>query len=181
MASTPIKLDEMALLKCVSIKLTDDIMCLVTQQYHTEVNPETGKKDRAKSVYRWLARVCKIEDVKKTIREYMMDEHRLEAWTWPNDPTWNGKILARDSTKYAAGCWLNTKLKKMVDFDTALKVFKGWVKCKDEYNLNATYDTEGYKADNGDTVNLTDKEALIAHCGQNLFKARILKSQMPIC
>ena len=58
------KADEMVILKAVSFKLDDEKMCIVTYQYHVERGPD-DKVLRAKSRYRWLARVLNIADARE--------------------------------------------------------------------------------------------------------------------
>ena len=37
-------------------------------------------------------------------------------------------------------------------------------------NPGAAYDTKGYTCSNGDVIDIDDKEALLAHVGQNVWK-----------
>lgn len=171
------KPDEMQILKAVGIKLSDDAILIATAQYHTEKNPDTGKNDRTKSRYRWLARVCDVHKLHATVQEMLSDAHRLEEWKWPSDPSWPGKIYTRDSTKYYGGKWLAVRLKKAVEWEDGMRVFDGDRYLTGDINRGATYETEGYKADNGDIVSLRDREALLKHIGQNLWRPQWLKTQ----
>ena len=171
------KPDEMQILKATAIKLSDDVILIATYQNHTETDPATGKKDRRKSQYRWLARVCDVHKVRAAVKEMFSDEHRLEPWVWPNDPSWPGKIVTSDSTKYWFAKWLNIRLNKAVEWEDGMKIFDGDRFLKGEINPGATYVTDGYKADNGDIVSLRDREALLKHVGQNLWRPQYLKTQ----
>ena len=162
----------MVILKAVSIKLDEDKVLLATLQYHVE------KGNRAASRYRWLARVCKVEDIKAKISELKSDALRLEGWKWPNDPSWNGKICTNDSTNARAAAWLQLKLSKAVSWDEGQKLLNGFKKTKNAYNPKAVYEIEGYTCTDGSTVSLADKEALISKVGQNLAKEQTLKTLM---
>ncbi len=163
------KSDEMQIVKCVSMKVSDDIALLATLQYHTEKNDQ-GKVDRSKSTYRWLARIEKIEDIKKRIADMKSDANRLSSWTWPDDPTWNGKIFTKDSTNYVGASWLETKLKKLVSWEDGQKQLNGFKRCLNEVKPSAKYETEGYQDPDGNEVSLTDREALLKLVGKNVWK-----------
>lgn len=166
-----IKTDEMALLKAVSIKLDDNTMFVMTLQYHTE------KGDRSKSRYRWLGRVCRIQDVQDKIVEYKTNENKLNPWMWPNDPSWDGKILYTDSDCAHAAAWLRSKLNKAVDWDTGVKIMNGWDKKKDEYFTAKKYDTEDFNTEDGASISILDKDALLARVGQNIWKEQVKKAK----
>lgn len=166
-----IKTDEMALLKAVSIKLNDETMFIVTLQYHTE------KGDRSKSRYRWLGRVCKTQDIAAKISEYKQNENKLNPWLWPNDPSWDGKILYTDSDCSHAGSWLRSKMNKAVDWETGVKLLNGWDKKKNEYFTAKKYDTEEYNTEDGATISILDKNALLARVGQNVWKEQVKKAK----
>lgn len=167
-----IKPDEMALLKAVSIKLDDNTMFIVTLQYHTE------KGDRSKSRYRWLGRVCRIEDVARIVAEYKLPENKLNPWRWPNDPSWTGKILYTDSDCSHAASWLRSKMNKMVDWETGVKALNGYDKKKNEYFEAKKYDTDGFMTEDGSTISILDKDALIARVGQNVWKEQTKKAKL---
>ena len=163
------KADEMYILKAVSIKLADGIVFINTLQYHTE------KGDRSKSRYRWLGRVCRVDDVNAKIAELRTDAQRLEPWKWPNDPSWDGKIYYSDSDNLHQANWLRLKLMKTVDWDTGLKILNGWDKKSGDYNLSKKYDTESYTTEAGELVDITDKDALAKLVGQNVWKEQVKK------
>ena len=170
------KPDEMQIVKCVSMKVSDNIALLVTWQYHTE-KTDQGKVDRDKSTYRWLARVEKIEDIKKRIADMKSDAKRLEPWTWPDDPSWKGKIFTKDSTNAVGASWLETKLKKLEDWESGLKHLNGFKKCLNDYKPSAKYELEGYLDPDGNEVSLTDREALLKLVGKNLYKPVLKKER----
>lgn len=180
-----LKSDEMGILKGTAVKLDDNTVLLVTMQYHTERDPATSKLDRSKSRYRWLARVDTEANFRAMIADMKQDANRLNPWKWPNDPSWEGSIVYTDSGNLVGSRWYTMKLKKMVDWETGLKIFNGFkpnleAKGQDPYNAKAKYDTEAYVATDGTTVNLTDKDALLAHVGQNLVKEQVMKSKTPV-
>ena len=172
------KIDEMTILKALSIKLDDDNIMIVTLQYHVE------KGNRGASRYRYLGRVCRIEDLKKEIEELKKPENRLNGWKWPNDPSWDGKICTNDSTNDRAADWLKLKISKAIDWDLGQKVLQGWKTPTKKfpegvYNPRAKYETEGYVCTDGTAVSLTDKETLLQKIGQNFAKEQVLKTRMP--
>ena len=177
---TLMKKDEMQILKGVSIKVSDDVMLLVTKQYHVEEDPNRpGKKDHSKSRYRWLARAYDIPALKERIKEMNSDAHRLEAWRWPDDPNWDGKILGRDSTQYDAARWLTLKLSKALPWEEGLKVLKGWDKKEKFFRDSLAYPTAGYQATDGSVIDLSDQAAVLSHVNQTFFLDHPLKSQLP--
>ena len=42
--------DEIQIIKAVLMEVDDDVIALVTEQYHTEADETTGKTDRSKSM-----------------------------------------------------------------------------------------------------------------------------------
>lgn len=180
-----LKSDEMGILKGTAVKLDDNTILLVTMQYHTERDPQTGKVDRSKSRYRWLARVDTTANFQTMAAEMKQDANRLNPWRWPDDPSWTGSIVYTDSGNLIGSRWYTMKLKKAVDWDTGLKIFNGFkpaleAKGQDPYNAKAKYDVDGYTLPDGTTISLTDKEALLAHVGQNLVKEQTMKSKTPM-
>lgn len=163
------KSDEMVILKAVSFKLDDEKMCIVTYQYHVERGPD-DKVLRAKSRYRWLARVLNIADARAKVAWYCDDSRRLEKWYWPNDPSWDGCIALNDSSNDKASAWLNCRLKKLVDWEQGQKLLKGWKNIDQDFSRAAEYDTEGYQTEDGQTISLTDREALKNQLNKNLWK-----------
>lgn len=170
--------DEISLLKSVMVEVEPGTALLVTMQYHTEPN-SLGKTDRSKSKYRWMARVFKIEDLKKKIDWLYEDANRLNRFKWPNDP-WPYFICANDSENGRIADWLSVKLKKLRSWEDGQKILKGWetqtAKRAAGYNLAAKYETEDYLDESGNKVSLTDKDALLARVGQNLWKLHNVKT-----
>lgn len=162
------KKDEFTILKACSFKLDDEKICIATLQYHTE-DDEDGKTMRSKSRYRWLARVMKLEDAKAELENLDSEENRLERWTWPNDPSWDGYIATNDSTNDRAAAWLNCRLKKLASWDEAQKILAG-IKKNGLENKNAAYDTEDYICEDGSKISLTDLEALKKQVGKSIHK-----------
>lgn len=168
-ASVPMLKDVFTVLKAISFKVDDQKMCIVTLQYHTELDDD-GKTSKTKSRYRWLARVVNIEEARQKVAWLCDDSRRLERWAWPNDPSWDGFIATDKSTNDKFSSWLNLRVKKCVDWDMGQKLLKGWKKTEEEYNLNAAYDTEGYQTESGEIISLTDRESLKKQLNKNLWK-----------
>lgn len=174
--------DEIAILKAVMMQVDDNTAMLVTLQYHTEKNPDTGKLDRSKSYYRWLARVFKLDDLKAKIKWCMQDENALAKFKWPGDtsPWWI--CAANDSNNKTIGKWLNTKLKKLKTWNDGQLALKGWqsktAKREAGYNEAAKYETEGYLTESGSTISLTDQKAILENVGKNLIYVCQMKSKM---
>ena len=166
------KADEMQVLKAVSLKVSDDVVLIVTSQYHTEKIPGTKKVDHSKSQYRWLARAYSITALNERIKDLASDEKRLGPWHWPDDPSWNGKMFTDDSTNYKASTWLAIKLKKALPWEEGLKFLHGWDKKENVARPSIAYATKGYTATDGSTVDIDDREAVLKHVNQNFFKPK---------
>ena len=72
--------DEIEILRAASAKLDPETIFVMTYQYHTEKDPDDpqGKKNlRAKSRYRMLGRVEKLQDLEAKMAELRRDENRL--------------------------------------------------------------------------------------------------------
>lgn len=164
------KADEMVILKAVSFKLDDETMCIATYQYHVEHDEATGKVMRAKSRYRWLARVMKIADVREQVAWHHDDCRRLEKWKWPDDPSWDGCIALNDSSNEKASAWLACRLKKLVDWEQGQKLLRGWKAREQEYSRSSAYELDDYQTEDGEMISLTDREALKKQVGKNLWK-----------
>lgn len=194
------KKDEMEILRALSVKLDEKHMLILTYQYHTEVdemappNPEgKQKKDRSKSAYRMIGRVEKISDIEKRSFALHSDSERMNPWKWPDDPTWDGRILyMNDSTNEGRSNWLRLKLRKAVPWEVGLRLMAGFKKDPKvakalgkkgtpetvyvKFSQSAVYETEGYSCSDGSVVSLLDRDALISKCGQNLWKGLRMKT-----
>lgn len=148
----------------------DEETCLiVTRQYHTEEDPETGKTARGKSAYRWLGRVWKLSDMRAMGNEMFSDAKRLLPWHWPNDPTWKGRILTSDSTNYQFSKWISCKIGKMTSWENGQKLLAGWSKKEQCFKPKDAYPTENYLTESGTTVSLKSKEDLLKHVNENIW------------
>lgn len=178
------KQDEMEILRAASTKLDPETVFVMTYQYHTEKDPDDpqGKKNlRAKSRYRMLGRIERLSDLEAKMAELRRDENRLSPWKWPDDPSWDGKILyAKDASAAGRSNWIRLKINKAVEWDNMLLLMQGFKKDTDKSsrmfgqyvvrNPGAAYDVKGYTCSNGDVIDIDDKEALLAHVGQNVWK-----------
>lgn len=185
--------DEMEIIRALSVKLDENLVFCVTYQYHTEkdgFDPEGKRNDKSKSRYRMIGRVDTVENLENAVREAHMDQNRVNPWKWPDDPTWDGKILyMKDSTNEGRSNWIRLKIKKAVTPEEALRIFAGYkkdVKAVNEakrkgrklrpeeaygvFVKNAVYETEGYTCSDGSTVDITDFETLKTKKGQNVWK-----------
>ena len=171
------KKDEATLLKSLMVELDDKTVLLVTHQYHTEPRESDGKPDRDKSRYIWISRVMTKDEVQRIAKWCWEDEHRLNKWKWPGaENAWPFYLLAGngDDCRSISG-WLLTKLKKIVSWKDGVKQIYGWKKETKshpvgEYCKKAMYVYDSYKADNGDIIDIDDKESLLKHVGQNLIR-----------
>ena len=175
--------DEIQVVKATTIEIDPETVLLATLQYHTESNADTGKLDRSKSYYRWMARVMTKNAANDEIRKRMSDTVRLERGKWPNDNSPYYFCVDNDSTNAAIARWFETKMKKskIVSWDMGQKILNGWKKAtakSDEgFYPNATYRIDGYKSENGDIVSLSDKATLLKHVNQNLLASFVSKSK----
>ena len=75
-----------------------------------------------------------------------------------------------DSSNDKASAWLNCRLKKLVDWEQGQRLLKGWKNIDQDFSRAAEYDTEGYQTEDGQTISLTDREALKKQLNKNLWK-----------
>ena len=119
----------MEILRAASAKLDPETVFVMTYQYHTEKDPDdpNGKKKlRAKSRYRMLGRIEKLQDLEAKMAELRRDENRLSPWKWPDDPSWDGKILyAKDASSAGRSNWIRLKINKAVSWDNMLLLMQG--------------------------------------------------------
>ena len=174
--------DEMSVVKAASMALDDNTILIVTEQYHTETG-DLGKVDRSKSFYKWVACIKKIDDLKKKIAWYLDDSRRLERGSWIDNKLGYYFCVGLGAENYRIGEWFTTKLKKMKSWEDGQKILNGWEtkteKRAEGYNPGAKYVIDGYVCDNGETISLTDKEALLKHVGETIVAPHIMKSKLP--
>lgn len=187
--------DEIEIMRAMSAYLDKDTILVLTYQYHTEkdpADPAGQRNDRSKSRYRMLGRIMRKSDMEEAVYRLHKDENAMAPWIWPDDPGWKGKILYMyDSNQKAFSNWLRLKLKKAVDWESALKILRGYKKDSKakfakntpesakyvKLNPNSAYPTEGYSCSDGSTVSLTDREALLGKVNQNVWLEIPLKSR----
>lgn len=185
--------DEMEIIRAISVDLGENLVFCLAYQYHTEKDPgdpEGKRNDKSKSRYRMIGRVDTVQEIERKIQELHADANRVNPWKWPDDPTWDGRILyMKDSTNEGQSNWLRLKLRKTVTPAEAARIFAGFkkdvkaaaeakkkgVKLRPEeaYSVfvkNAVYETEGYTCSDGTVLDITDFEALKAKKGQNVWK-----------
>jgi hypothetical protein len=193
MKKTHMKEDEMEIVKAVSVDLGGNLMAVLTLQYHTETDPATGKNDRSKSRWRVLGRVDGFDAFNAAFLETRKDENRLLPWKWPDDPSWNGRILyMNDSTNAGRSNWLRLKIMKALKPDAYLRSLAGYRKSKDakkgapaaeawtEFNPASVWPAAGWRCTDGTTVDVSDVEALKSKKGQNLWAEILMKSSGPV-
>ena len=185
--------DEMEIIRAISVDLGENLVFCLSYQYHTEKDPndpEGQRNDKSKSRYRMLGRVDTVENIEKAIQELHRDQNRVNPWKWPDDPSWEGRILyMKDSTNEGYSNWLRLKLRKKITPAEAARVFAGYKKDtktaaeakrkgakprpEELYSVfvkNAVYETEGYTCTDGTVLDITDFEALKTKKGQNVWK-----------
>ena len=128
-----------------------------------------------------LGRIERIHNLETKMLELRQDENRLNPWYWPDDPSWNGKIVySNDSSNKGRSNWIRLKINKAISWENGLMLMQGFKKDTDKKsktfgqyvvrNPNSAYDMIGYTCTNGDIINLNDKDALMNHIGQNVVK-----------
>lgn len=175
--------DEVQLLKGFLMEVDDDTVALVTEQYHTESNPSTGKVDRSKSFYHWVARSWKKADYDKLINWYMDDARRLQRGHWPDDKRSFYLAIGNGSENWRIGDFLRTKLKKVLSWENGQKIMNGWksktAKRDEGYYPTAKYVVDGYDNGTGTALSLADKETFLKNIGCNLIAKPTMKSHLP--
>lgn len=178
------KQDEIEILRAMSTKLDPETLFVITYQYHTTKDPNDpkGRKTlRGESRYRMLGRIEKIKDLEAKMAELRRDQARLSPWKWPDDPSWDGNILyAKDATNAGRSNWIRLKLNKAIPWESAQALMRGFKKDTDKKSKTfgkyvvrtpgSEYDVKGYTCTNGDVIDISDREALLAHVGQNVVK-----------
>lgn len=185
------KTNEIEIMKSVSVEIDPDTILVATYQYHTEplvdengqtVYGPTGnaKSDRSKSYYCWKAKIWNKADLKAEIAALKSDARRLDPWMWlPTDRFVT--LYDRDSTNGGHANWLSNKLKKAKPWEEGLEILKGFKKRtpknpEPRYNKAAAFDLDGYTAEDGSTVDISDRDSLLRFVGQTLVKEIPLKS-----
>ena len=178
------KQEDMEILRAASARLNPSTLFVITYQYHTEKDPTDPKGRRtvkAASRYRMLGRIEKIADLEAKMAELRRDENRLSPWKWPDDPSWAGNMLySKDATSGGRSNWIRLKINKAVSWENLLLLMQGFKKDTDKDSRTfgqyvvrtpgAAYDTKGYSCSDGGVVDIDDREALLAHVGQNVWK-----------
>lgn len=167
-----IKPDEMALLKATSIKLNNDVVALVTYQYHTEKN-EFGKVDHSKSKYRYMVVIDTIANFKALAQKLTSDEYALGRFQWPGDfEKWffyYGHGRAEE-----VGNWLSKQIRKANSWDKAQKILEGWTftaSNKDgKFFPNSKYLTDNYVNSLGEAISITNHEEMLKHIGETFIR-----------
>lgn len=165
---------EISLMKGVSVKLDADTILTLGYFVHTE------PKARDKSDYVYSGRIDKISDIEAEITEMNLDEHKLEKWTWKGLPNYEAVVYDDFDTKSRGAKWLKTRLNKVVDWETFVKVIDGWKASKNTFNANAKYVSTDYIADDGTKIeNLKEaKDILLSKVGQTITHRCLLKNQI---
>lgn len=148
--------NQMAIIKACSFKLDADTTAIVAEMYHTEKDPATNKVNRKKSEYWYCGRILKNTDLQAEIAA--MNANPTANWKWPNlDQKWNILYCWEDINERGAK-WLKDKMSKAVDIELGMKLLAGAKKNRiGEYEIkdSAKYETLGYTADDGSTIDLT--------------------------
>ena len=175
--------DEIQVIKAVLMEVDDDTVALVAENYHTEADGSTGKTDRSKSLYRWIARAWKKDDYKKMVAWYMDDSRRLDRGKWPDEKLPYFLCVGNGSENWRIGNFFQTKLSKLRPWDYGQKVLQGWQTKTDKrdegYNPGSKYVTEGYIAPDGTSHDITCKETFLKNIGVNLIAPHLMKSKLP--
>lgn len=176
--------DEIQIIKAVLMEVDDDTVALVTEQYHTEVDETTGKTDRSKSMYRWVARAWKKDDYKDMVRRLMDDSRRLERGRWPDDKLDYFLCVGNGSENSRIASFFDQKLKKLRTWEYGQKVLQGWqtktAKRDEGYNPGSKYVVDGYVGPNGKKYSITDKATFLNNIGVNLIAPHLMKSKLPL-
>lgn len=175
--------DEIQVIKAVLMEVDNDTVALVTEQYHTEEDPSTGKTDRSKSMYRWVARSWKKDDYNNMVRHLLDDSRRLERGHWPDDSLDYFLCVGNGSENSRIASFFGQKMKKLRTWEYGQKVLQGWqnktAKRDEGYNPGSKYVVDGYAAPDGTVYSITDKDTFLKNIGVNLIAPHVMKSKLP--
>jgi exopolysaccharide biosynthesis predicted pyruvyltransferase EpsI len=162
---------EISLMKGITVKLTEDIVFTLGYFVHTE------EKARAKSEYLYVGRVDKLADLQAEANDLNTDAKKLLKWTWKGLPKYESVVYDNDDLNSRGSRWLQSKIKKIVDWETFCKVVDGWKEQKNTFNDNAKYVVEDYTSDDGTKIqNLKDAKDILPNLvGQSLIHSCVLK------
>lgn len=162
---------EISLMKGITVKLSEDIVFTLGYLVHTE------EKARDKSEYLYVGRIDKLSDLQAEANDLKSDAKRLLKWTWKGLPKYTSVVYDNDDLNSRGSRWLESKIKKVVDWETFCKIVDGWKELKGVFNDNAKYAVEDYTADDGTKIkNLKDaKDVLLTLVGQSVFHACVPK------
>ena len=174
-----LKLNEVAISKCVSVKLDDETVAIIGLMYHTG-NRRDNPDD--KSWYRYEGRIAKIRDIEAEIEDMRRPDNRLNDWKWP-DREWPEEWFMgydKSNDNFRGAKFLRMKLKKMLDWDSYVKQVRDGIRrlangSEKEY-IGAKYECDGYVSDNGvSDISILDRQQLIDLCGSCISKKLLLK------
>lgn len=162
---------EISLMKGITVKLSDELVFTLGYFVHTE------EKARNKSEYLYVGRVDKLADLQAEANDLSSDAKKLLKWTWKGLPKYASVVYDNDDLNSRGSRWLNSKIKKVVDWETFCKIVDGWKEQKNTFNDNAKYVVEDYTSDDGTKIkNLKEtKDELQKLVGQSLIHSCLLK------
>jgi hypothetical protein len=162
---------EISLMKGITVKLSDELVFTLGYFVHTE------EKARDKSEYLYVGRVDKLADLQAEANDLNSDAKKLLKWTWKGLPKYASVVYDNDDLNSRGSRWLNSKIKKVVDWETFCKIVDGWKEQKNVFNANAKYVTEDYTSEDGTKIkNLKEaKDELLKLVGQYLIHKCTLK------
>ena len=145
------------ILKSLSVKLSDSVTFILTYMYYTD------RMNKDNNQYRYEGIVVNNEDFRGTIRK--MEASPNLPWKWGFSIPEEFTMYYHSDTNREGARFLNARLEKSLDdFDEFLK--------KANENVVKRYPLSGYVSQNGDAVDITDKEALMKMVGQSLAHVR---------
>lgn len=178
----------MEILKSFSVKLSDDLIMILTYQYHTEKNSDSENfsgqiYNKNKSIYRYIGRVFTVDEIISMTKLFLTDEFRFKDWKWPGDNMWSGKILyMNDSTNYKFGKFLQKKFNSTISWNDWLAILSGMKrdtnkksKTFGQYNVKPInpkkMDVDDFIiTENNQKISLSDIESLRSIPGKSFYK-----------
>lgn len=166
---------EITLFKGFTTKLNEETCLTLVYLVHTE------KGNRFNSEYIYSFRVDKIKDLEAEANSLNENENKVNKWTWKGLPKYDALVYDKSDLNSRGYKWFTSKLKKIVPFETAIKIIDGYQPAKDAFNKNVAYKAGPYVCEDiiVEDLRTADPDVLASYVGKVFFHNALLKCQQP--